>query len=189
MCLIRKAYAQGYFAQRFRTGHHQVAGSLQTPSHHVGMWRLADSQFELAREVRRASTRDSTEVPDVNGAVQIAVNVSSHAKDLPSRQTAPCGAVSARTTLDLRLQDVRCCDQRRLGRLLITLELSPCRFKQLGQAVRNQVELLIGRKGRFRYGGLKSFHITPSTNYPRLRMGERVQQRAPFGLLISVMEC
>jgi hypothetical protein len=47
MCLIRKAYAQRYFAQSFRTGHHQVAGSLQTPSHHVGMWRLANSQFEL----------------------------------------------------------------------------------------------------------------------------------------------
>jgi hypothetical protein len=69
MCLIRKADAQGYFTQRCRTGHHQVAGSLQAPSHHVGMWRLADSQFEFSREVRRASTRDRTEIPDVNGAV------------------------------------------------------------------------------------------------------------------------
>src|SRR5450755_92830 len=43
MRLIRKANAQGYFAQWFRTGHHQVAGSLQTPLHHVGMWRLAES--------------------------------------------------------------------------------------------------------------------------------------------------
>jgi hypothetical protein len=29
------------------TGDPQVAGSLQTPSHRVGMWRLADSQLEL----------------------------------------------------------------------------------------------------------------------------------------------
>jgi hypothetical protein len=69
MCVIRKAYAQGYFAQWFRTGYHQVAGSLQTPSHHVGMWRLADSQFKFSREVRRASTRERTEIPDVNGVV------------------------------------------------------------------------------------------------------------------------
>jgi hypothetical protein len=47
MCLIGKANAQRYFAQWFRTGHHQVAGFLQTPSHHVCMWRLANSQFEL----------------------------------------------------------------------------------------------------------------------------------------------
>jgi hypothetical protein len=30
--------------------------------------------------------------------------------------------------------------------------------------------------------------IIPSTNYPRLRIAERVQQRAPFGSLINVME-
>jgi hypothetical protein len=69
MRLIRKANAQGYFAQRCRAGHHQVAGSLQTPSHHVGVWRLANSQFEFPREVRLAPTRDSTEIPDMNGAV------------------------------------------------------------------------------------------------------------------------
>jgi hypothetical protein len=33
------------------------------------MWRLANSEFEFPREVRRASTRDSTEIPDVNAAV------------------------------------------------------------------------------------------------------------------------
>jgi hypothetical protein len=33
------------------------------------MWRLADSQFEFSREVRRASMRDRTEILDVNGAV------------------------------------------------------------------------------------------------------------------------
>src|SRR3984885_14320032 len=104
MCVIRKAYAQGYFAQWFRTGHHQVAGSLQPPSHHIGMWRLADSQFEFSREVRRTSARDRTNIPDVNDAMQIAVNVSSHAKDLPGCQTAPCKATSARTTFDLCLQ-------------------------------------------------------------------------------------
>src|ERR1700730_9992883 len=106
----------------------------------------------------RGSTRDRTEIPHVNGGVVVAVNFSSAAKDLPSRQTSSCGAVSARTTFDLRLQDVRCRGQRRLGRLPITLQLSPCCFKQLGQAVRNQVELLVRCKGRFWCGGLKCFH-------------------------------
>jgi hypothetical protein len=69
MCLIRKANAQGYFAQWFRTGHHQMAGSLQTPLHNVGMWRVANSEFELPGEVRRAPLRDRAEIPDVNGAV------------------------------------------------------------------------------------------------------------------------
>src|ERR1700722_5249641 len=158
MGLIRKTYAQGYFTQRCRTGYHQVAGSLQAPSHHVGMWRLADSQFKFSREVRRASTSDRTKIPDVNGAVQIAVNVGSHAKDLPRRQTTPRESIGARTTLDLRLQDVRCGNQRRLGHLPVVLQLSPCSFKQLGQAVRNQVELFVRRKGRVWCGSLKSFH-------------------------------
>src|SRR6202163_2747266 len=122
------------------------------------MWRLANSQLEFPGEVRRASTCDPPEIPDVKGAVQVAVNVSAYAKDLPGRQTAPCEAVGARRTFDLRLQDVRCRDQRRLGRLLITPQLSPCSFKQFGHAVRNQVELLIGCGGRLGCGGLKSFH-------------------------------
>src|ERR1700730_11438638 len=158
MCLIRKADAQGNLTQGCRTCYHQVAGFLQTPSHHIGMWRLANSQLEFPGEVRRASTCDRTEIPDVNGAVQDAVNGSSYAKHLPSFQAAPCGTVSARTTFDLGLQDVRCCGQRRLGRLLITPQLSPCSFKQFGHAVRNQVELLIGCRGRLWCGGLKSFH-------------------------------
>jgi hypothetical protein len=33
------------------------------------MWRLTNSQFEFPREVRLASPRDRTEIPDVNGAV------------------------------------------------------------------------------------------------------------------------
>jgi hypothetical protein len=33
------------------------------------MWRIANSQLEFPREVRRAQTRDRTEIPDVNGAV------------------------------------------------------------------------------------------------------------------------
>src|ERR1700733_8817139 len=148
MGLIRKTYAQGYFTQRCHTGYHQVAGSLQAPSHHVGMWRLADGQFKFSREVRRASTSNRTKIPDVNGAVQIAVNVSSHAKDLPSRQSPLYASISSRTTLDLRLQDVRRCNQRRLGHLPVMLQLPPCSFKQLGQTVRNQVELLIGCRGR-----------------------------------------
>jgi hypothetical protein len=112
------------------------------------MWRLTDRQFEFSREVRRASTSDRTEIPDVNGTVQIAVNVSPHAMDLPSRQTAPCEATTARATLDLRLQDVRCRNERRFGHLAVTLQLSPRSLKQFGQAVRNQVELLIGRERR-----------------------------------------
>src|ERR1700681_4227436 len=149
------------------------------------MWRLANSQFEFPGEVRRASTCDRTEIPDVNGAVQVAVNVSAYAKDLPSSQTAPCGAVSARTTFDLRLQDVRCCDQRRLGRLPITLQLSPCSFKQLNQAVRNQVELLVGSRRRIWCGSLKPFHNQfPRRTIRRLRIGARVQQRVSFGSLI-----
>src|ERR1700681_3786616 len=122
------------------------------------MWRLANSQLEFPGEVRRASTCDPPEIPDVKGAVQVAVNVSAYAKDLPGRQTAPCEAVSARTPFDLRLQDVRCRDQRRLGRLLITLQLPPCSIKQPGQAVRNQVELLIGSRRRIWRGSLKGFH-------------------------------
>jgi hypothetical protein len=46
-----------------------MGGSLQAPADHEGMWRLANSQFELPREVRLASTRDRTEIPDLNGAV------------------------------------------------------------------------------------------------------------------------
>src|ERR1700744_154161 len=111
MRLIGKADAQGYFTQRFGTGHHQVAGSLQPPSHHIGVWRLANSQLELAREVRGASMRDSAEIPGVDGTVQIAVDVGSYAKDLPGRQPAPRGLVGARATFDLRLQDVRRCDE------------------------------------------------------------------------------
>src|SRR5260370_20148912 len=135
-----------------------MAGSLQTPSHHISMRRLANSQLEFPGEMRRASTCDRTEIPDVNGTVQVAVNVSAYAKDLPGGQPAPCGAVGARTAFDLRLQDVRCCGQRRLGRFLIMPQLPPCRFKQLGHAVRNQVELLIGCEGRLWCGDLKSFH-------------------------------
>src|SRR5258705_12329564 len=95
------------------------------------MWRLANSQFEFPGEVRRASACDRAQIPDVNGAVQVAVNVGSYAKDLPGCQTAPCGAAGARATFDLRLQNVRCCGQGRLGRLLIMPPLSPCGFKQL----------------------------------------------------------
>src|ERR1700688_1219661 len=125
----------------------------------------------------------------MNGAARSAVSVSSHAKHLPSRQTAPCGAVSARTALDLRLQDVRCCDQRCLGRLLIALQLSPCGFKQLGRAVRNEVELLVGSRRRIWCGSLKSFHNQfPRLTIRRLRMSEKVEQRVSYGSLINVME-
>src|SRR5258708_34993670 len=152
------------------------------------MRRLANSQLEFPGEVRRASACDSTQIPDANGAVQVAVNVGSYSKDLPCCQTAPCGAAGARATFDLCLQDVRCRGQRRLGRLLIMPQLSPCGFKQLGHAVRNQVELLILCKGRLWCSGLKSFHDHSLDAYPRLRIGGRVQQEAPVGSVISVME-
>src|ERR1700739_4686165 len=111
MRLIRKAHSQGYLTQRCRTCHHQVAGFFQAASHDVGMWRLADRQFEFPGEVRRAATRERTEIADVNGAMQVAVNVGPYSNDLPGRQAAPCEVISARTTLDLRLQDMRSCGQ------------------------------------------------------------------------------
>ena len=79
---------------------------------------------------------DRTKIPDVNRAVQIAVNVSPHPKDLPSRETARCDSIGTRKTLDLRLQDVRCRNQRRLRHLLVAIKFSRCSLKQLGQAVR-----------------------------------------------------
>src|SRR5216684_4115306 len=160
-----------------------MAGFLQTPSHHISMWRLANSQFEFPGEMRRASTCDRTEIADVNGAVQVAVNVSAHAKDLPGRQTALCGAVSARASFDLRLQDVRCRGQRRLGRLLIAPQLSPCSFKQLGHAVGNQVKLLIGCRGRLWRGGLKSFHDHSLDELSEASDRRESAARGPFWLV------
>jgi hypothetical protein len=129
----------------------------------------------------------------MNGSVQILVNVGSHAKNLPSRQTAVSGAVCAGTALDLSLQDVGCCDQRRLGRLPITFELSRCSFKQLGQAVRNEVKLLVDRSRRISLGNLKSFHIQSLRRTIRMTSDWResaakgvlwlVNQR--YGMLIS----
>jgi len=75
------------------------------------MRRLAESRFEFSSEVRGTPMHDCTEIPEVNGAMQVAVNVSSHAGDLPSHQTASWAAIGARTTLDLSLQDARCRDQ------------------------------------------------------------------------------
>lgn len=49
------------------------------------MWRLANGLFEFTREMRRASTGDRAEILNVNGAVQVAVNISSYTKDLPGR--------------------------------------------------------------------------------------------------------
>jgi hypothetical protein len=134
-----------------------VAGSLQAPAHHVGMWRLADGQFEFSGEVRRASTRNRTEIPDVNGAVQIAVDESSHAKDLPSRLTTSCEAMSARTTVDLGLQDVRCRDQRRHCCLAIAVEFASRRLKELRQTFCPIVKWQTSCSRWVRCVGLKAF--------------------------------
>src|SRR5216683_4841624 len=109
--------------------------------------------------------------------------MSSHAKKLPGRQAARCGAVSARTALDLRLQDVRRCGQRRLGRLVITPQLAPCSFKQLSHAVCNQVELLIGCKGRLCCGGLKSFHDHSLAKLSEASDRRESAARGPFWLV------
>src|SRR6266478_3500647 len=106
MRLIRKPHTQRYLAQGCRAGHHEVAGSLQTPSHHVGMRRLANGEFEFSTEVRWATLHNCAEIPNVNGAVQIAIDKGTHAQHLPRRQPAPCGAASARVALHLRLQEI-----------------------------------------------------------------------------------
>lgn len=50
MCLIGKADAQGYFAQRCRAGNHQMTRSLQPSPHHVsGRW-FSEGLFEGPRE-------------------------------------------------------------------------------------------------------------------------------------------
>src|ERR1700752_5237194 len=105
MRLIRKTRTQRYLAQGCCAGHHEVAGSLQTPSHQVGVRRLANGEFEFSTEVRRATLRNCAEMPNVNGAVQVAIDKSAHAQHLPGRQTALCKAVSTRIALDLRLQE------------------------------------------------------------------------------------
>src|ERR1700730_8193646 len=71
VCLVRKADAQSDITERVRTGDHQMTGLFKPPPHHVSMRRFSEGLFERTREVRRASLRDSTEIPGVDRAVQI----------------------------------------------------------------------------------------------------------------------
>jgi hypothetical protein len=66
MRLIRKTRTQRYLTQGCCAGHHEVAGSIQTFSHHVGMRRLANGEFEFSTEVSRATLRSCAEIPNVN---------------------------------------------------------------------------------------------------------------------------
>ena len=91
-----------------RTGDHQMAGLLQPPPHHVSMRRFSEGLFERTREVRRASLRDSTEIPGVDRAVQIPFDKSSHACDLPARQRAAASSRARprwRSISDCRMVD------------------------------------------------------------------------------------
>src|SRR6185295_6725583 len=85
MCLIGKANAQGYFAQRCRAGNHQMTRPLQPSPHHVSVRWFSENLFEGPREMCWAYPRYGAEVLDVDGAVQILVDESSHARYLPSR--------------------------------------------------------------------------------------------------------
>ena len=84
-CLIGKADAQGYFAQRCRTGNHQMTRPLQPSPHHVSVWWFSEGLFEGPREMWRAPLRYGAEVLDVDGAVQVLVDESAHARYLPGR--------------------------------------------------------------------------------------------------------
>src|SRR3981189_903846 len=105
MCLIGKADAEGYFAQRCRAGNHQMTRPLQPSPHHVSVRWFSEGFFEGPREMCCASLRYGAEVLGGDGAVQILVDESAHARYLPGRQCAGSGALSARTALDFRLQD------------------------------------------------------------------------------------
>ena len=83
MCLIGKADAQGYFNQRCRAGNHQMTRPLQPSPHHVSVRCFSEGLFEGPREMCFASLRHGAEVLDVDGAVQILVDESAHARYLP----------------------------------------------------------------------------------------------------------
>ena len=165
MRLIRKSHAQRDFAQRSWTGYHQMTGFFQSPLDYVSVWRFSEGQLERPREVRRASPRDGAEILGMNGSVQVLVDERSHPRDLPAGQSRGSGSPRARITLDLRLQDDRGGGQRCLRRLAIALELAPCHFNKLGQAVRQQIELMAGRR-RIRCSTLRPIHVNPSTSIP-----------------------
>src|SRR5271169_3875596 len=51
MCLIGKADAQGYFAQRCRAGNHQMTRPRQPSPHHVSVRWFSEGFFEGPREM------------------------------------------------------------------------------------------------------------------------------------------
>jgi hypothetical protein len=85
VCLIGKAGAQSYFGQRSRAGHHQMTGPLQPSPHDVSVRCFSEGLFEGSREIRFASLHHGADVLGVDGAVQILINESAHARYLPGR--------------------------------------------------------------------------------------------------------
>jgi hypothetical protein len=85
MCLIGKADALGYFAQRCRAGNHQMTRPFQPSPHHVSVRWFSERSFEGPREMGFASLRYGAEVLGVDGAVQILVDESAHTRYLPGR--------------------------------------------------------------------------------------------------------
>jgi hypothetical protein len=85
MRLIGKADAQGYFAQRCRASNNQMTRPLQPSPHHESVRWFSEVLFEGPREMCYASLRYGAEVLGVDGAVQILVDESAHARYLPGR--------------------------------------------------------------------------------------------------------
>ena len=164
-----------------QAGTHKTKGRAE-------IWRTGKKMYK--QKGTGGARHGSARVPQFRGGGRaFGPVVRSHATDLPGCQTTRYGAGSARTSFDLRLQDVRCRNQRSLGRIPIALEFSPCSIKQLGQAIRNQVKLLIGSRRRFWYVSLNQFHNQfPRRTIRPLRIVARVQEGASVGSLISVME-
>jgi hypothetical protein len=85
MCLIGKADALGYFAQRCRAADQQLTRPFQPHPHHVSVRRFSEDLLEGPREMGCATLRYGANVLDVDGAVQILVDESAHARYLPGR--------------------------------------------------------------------------------------------------------
>ena len=103
MRLIREPHAEGYFAQRSRTDHHEMASFLQPPFDDINMRWFAKCPLEHTREMSRASPRDGAQILDTNRSMQVLVDKGAQLLDLPARQSRPSGPFRARLTLDLVL--------------------------------------------------------------------------------------
>src|ERR1700730_7213847 len=162
---------------------------LQPPPDHVSMRWFSEGLLERTRKVRRTSLRDGAEVSGVVGAMQISFDEGPHARELPAGQGARLGAVSARMTLDLGLQNGGRRGQRCFRSLPITFELASGGLEKFGQAACQIMELQAGRRRRIRYRVSKPVHIQSSTTVPLLPMGKRMVQTGSFGLLSGVLNC